>query len=180
MLLKSSSCNCAVSSFWLSYLKMKKKKPSPIAQLVALQTWEQEVADSIPGSANILSEDWWWSFRQDSFLFRRCPLFQQWLSGKAASGFERILCRALVKKTPRKHGYMHWLLWINWNTVENSIKHHTINQSVCWKKPDSYVWFNLFSSLKDFPKKEFKRIEFLWIFEYFVLQRMDLMFYFKS
>ena len=33
--------------------------PNPIAQLVALRTWEQEVARSIPGSANILSEDWW-------------------------------------------------------------------------------------------------------------------------
>ena len=31
--------------------------PSPIAQSVALQTREQEVAGSIPGSANILSED---------------------------------------------------------------------------------------------------------------------------
>ena len=29
------------------------------AQSVALRTWEQEVAGSIPGSANILSEDWW-------------------------------------------------------------------------------------------------------------------------
>ena len=42
----------------------------PIAQLVAHRTWEQEVADSIPGSANILSED--------SFFSHRCPLFQQW------------------------------------------------------------------------------------------------------
>ena len=31
---------------------------SPIAQLAALQIREQEVAGSIPGSANILSEDW--------------------------------------------------------------------------------------------------------------------------
>ena len=30
--------------------------PSPIAQYVALRTWEQEVAGSIPGSANIHSE----------------------------------------------------------------------------------------------------------------------------
>ena len=30
---------------------------SHLAQLVALQTSEQEVAGSIPGSANILSED---------------------------------------------------------------------------------------------------------------------------
>ena len=33
--------------------------PSPIAQLVGLQTWEQEVAGSFPESANILSKDWW-------------------------------------------------------------------------------------------------------------------------
>ena len=31
---------------------------SPKAQSVALRTWEQQVAGSIPGSANILSEDW--------------------------------------------------------------------------------------------------------------------------
>ena len=30
-----------------------------------------------------------------------------WLCGKAASGLEKILCRALVKKTPRKHRYVH-------------------------------------------------------------------------
>ena len=33
------------------------RQPSPIAQLATLQTWEQEVAGSIPGSTNILSED---------------------------------------------------------------------------------------------------------------------------
>ena len=32
---------------------------SPIAQSVALGTWEPEVAGLIPGSANILSEDLW-------------------------------------------------------------------------------------------------------------------------
>ena len=31
--------------------------PSPIAQSVALRTWEQEVAGSIPGSGNILSKN---------------------------------------------------------------------------------------------------------------------------
>ena len=35
----------------------QKLLPSPIAQLVALLTREQEVAGSILGSANILSED---------------------------------------------------------------------------------------------------------------------------
>ena len=34
-------------------------KPSLIAQLVVWWTWEQEVTGSIPGSADILSEDWW-------------------------------------------------------------------------------------------------------------------------
>ena len=35
------------------------EEQSPIAQLVALLAWEQEVAGSIPGSANTLSEDLW-------------------------------------------------------------------------------------------------------------------------
>ena len=34
----------------------------------------------------------------------RCPLFQQWLCGKAASGLERTLCGVLVKRTPGKEG----------------------------------------------------------------------------
>ena len=29
-----------------------------------------------------------------------CPLFRQWLCGKADSGLERILCGVLVKRTP--------------------------------------------------------------------------------
>ena len=33
--------------------------PSPIAQSVAYMTLDQEVASSIPGSVNILSEVWW-------------------------------------------------------------------------------------------------------------------------
>ena len=33
--------------------------PSPIAQSLSLRTWEQEVTGLIPGSASILSEDWW-------------------------------------------------------------------------------------------------------------------------
>ena len=40
--------------------------------------------------------------QQDSFLYHRCPLFL--LSGKAAKGLERILCRILIKRTPGKHG----------------------------------------------------------------------------
>ena len=42
-----------------------------------------------------------------SFLFHRCPLFRQWLCGKAACGLKRILCGVLVKRTPGKHGYVH-------------------------------------------------------------------------
>ena len=49
----------------------------------------------------------------------------KWLCGKAASGLERILCGVLVK---RKHGQVHWRY--NWNTVENVVKLHTINQSI--------------------------------------------------
>ena len=79
-------------------------KPSPIAQSVVHRTWEQEVAGSIPSSANILSEDWWKSLWQVSFLSHCCPLFQQWLCGKAGTGLERILCGVLVKRTPGKQG----------------------------------------------------------------------------
>ena len=102
--------------------------PSPIAQLVVItRTWEQEVAGSIPDSANILSEDWWWSLQQGSFLSHHCPLFRQSLCGKAASDLERILCGVLAKRTPGKYGQVHWLHWYNFNTVRNGIKHHTIN-----------------------------------------------------
>ena len=38
--------------------------------------------------------------RQESFLSHRCPLFQQWICGKAASGLGRILCRVLVNPFP--------------------------------------------------------------------------------
>ena len=48
-------------------------------------------------------------WKRDKVLYilkasHRCPLFQQWLCGKAASGLEGILCRVLVKRNPRKHG----------------------------------------------------------------------------
>ena len=33
---------------------------------------------------------------------KRCPLFQRWLHGKAASGLERMMCRVLVKNELRK------------------------------------------------------------------------------
>ena len=65
---------------------------SPQAQSVAYKTWEQKVAGSIQSLANILSEDWWYSLQQDSFLSHYCPLFLQWFCGKAAKGLERILC----------------------------------------------------------------------------------------
>ena len=38
------------------------------------------------------------------FLSHCCPLFRQWLCGKAGSNLERILCVELVKRTPGKHG----------------------------------------------------------------------------
>ena len=42
----------------------------------------------------------------------------------------RILYGLLVKRTPEKYGQMHWPQWYsNWNTVENGVEHHTINQS---------------------------------------------------
>ena len=52
---KKLPCNNIVDSPNWEHFYM----PSPIAQSVTLRTWEQEVDGSIPGSANILSEDWW-------------------------------------------------------------------------------------------------------------------------
>ena len=48
--------------------------------------------------------------------------------GKAASGLGRILCGVLVKRTPGKHGPVHWPPHYSWNTVENGFKHHSIDQ----------------------------------------------------
>ena len=39
----------------------------------------------------------------------------------------------LVKRTPGKHGLVHWQPWYNLNTFENGIEHHTINQSI-WSR----------------------------------------------
>ena len=43
-----------------------------------IMTSELEVAGSIPGFANILSEDWWSSLRKDSFLSHRCPFLSDY------------------------------------------------------------------------------------------------------
>ena len=49
-----------VTSEILSYVyEFTENMPSPIALSVDHRTWEQEVAGSIPGLANILSEDLW-------------------------------------------------------------------------------------------------------------------------
>ena len=45
--------------FTFSHLQTKVMGLRPIAQSVVLRTWEQEVAGLIPGSAKILSDDWW-------------------------------------------------------------------------------------------------------------------------
>ena len=113
--------------------------PSPIAQSVADRTWEKELTGSIPGSVNILTQDWWQSLPQDLFPSRCFPLFWQWWYAKVASGLERILCRVL-----------YWLmkstgLW-NWNTVVKGVKHHTINQHIilspwCFRPAYFSGWF---------------------------------------
>ena len=63
---------------------------------------------------------------QHDLLISHCrPLVQQWLCGEAASGLERILLKGLWEN-------MDWCTChrdITENTVENSEKHHTINQS---------------------------------------------------
>ena len=44
---------------------------------------------------------------------------------ESTSGLERVLCGVLIKRTPGKHGQVHWPPRYNRNTVENGIKHHT-------------------------------------------------------
>ena len=63
----------------------------------------RSVADLRTGGRRFDPQLGQYSFRQDSFLSHGCRLCGQWLSGKAASGFERILCAVLVKNTPGKH-----------------------------------------------------------------------------
>ena len=46
----------------------------------------------------------------------------QWLGKK--------LCGVLLKRTPGKHGKVHWLPRYYWNTVENGVKHHTIGKTL--------------------------------------------------
>ena len=41
---------------------------------------------------------------QDSFFSHSCPLFRQWLSRKADSDLETILCEVLIKRTLGKPG----------------------------------------------------------------------------
>ena len=42
-----------------SYTNHSQKHFAKPRSSVALQTWEQEIAGLIPGSANIIYEDWW-------------------------------------------------------------------------------------------------------------------------
>ena len=48
----------SLTNFNFGYISLFTEEPSPVAQLVVLRTSEQEVAGSIPGSANVPSEDW--------------------------------------------------------------------------------------------------------------------------
>ena len=62
---------------------------------------------------------------QDSFLSYYCPLFRQWLSGKAAIGLERILCRVLVN--PNFPNSKFWTLSNN-NLKDNNFKFDDIGR----------------------------------------------------
>ena len=101
-------------------------KTSPTIQLVVLHTWKQEVAGLIPGFCQFSVQGLMIVIAAG--FSSLSPMFRQWLCGKAASGLKKILCGVLVKRTSGKHGYVHWLPQGNWNTVENGIKHHAINQ----------------------------------------------------
>ena len=80
-----------------------------VDQWVMFRTWEQEVAGWTSGLASMLLKDWWLSLWQDSYLsVSAVHCFDGGLCGKAASGLERILCWALVKRTPGKDEYVHW------------------------------------------------------------------------
>ena len=70
--------------------------PSPIVQSIEYRTLEQ-VAGWIPSSANILSEDRWWTLQQDSLISLLSIVLtgHQW---EAASGSEKILCGVLIKR----------------------------------------------------------------------------------
>ena len=79
--------------------------PSPIAQSVALQTSEQEVAGSIPGSANIfLRTDDIHCIRIHSSL-TAVHCFDNGYVGKQPVAWKEY-CTA--KRTPGKHGQVHW------------------------------------------------------------------------
>ena len=78
-----------------------------------------------------------------------CPLFQQWLCGKAASGLERILCRLLVKKLLESmdlctgpHDITEILLKTALNTIQS------INHSNFEKKKGKYFVESIFLQLE--------------------------------
>ena len=82
---KVSLCGNGLKSFFLSVpmfeLSLNGWKPYPpnspapiLYSSVAYRTWEQ-VVGLIPGTANILSVDQWWSLQQDIFLSHTCPCF---------------------------------------------------------------------------------------------------------
>ena len=74
---------------------------SPIAQSVAYRTggcWFDPLLGHYPFQGLMIV------IAHDSFLSHNCPLFQQWLGGKAAKGLGRILCGVLVIKTQKMHG----------------------------------------------------------------------------
>ena len=64
-----------------------------------------------------------------SFLFDFWLMFRRWLCEKAASCFERILCKMLALETQGNHGYMDWLPWYNLNNVEKRRWTPCANQS---------------------------------------------------
>ena len=75
---------------------------APIALSVACRTHEQQVADPIPGSTNYFQ-------RIDDNHCNKIhpsltPDYCRWFGGRAASDFERKLCRVPIEEIPGKHG----------------------------------------------------------------------------
>ena len=54
-----------------------------------------------------------------SIPFSPLSILSTMVMWEAASGLERILCGVLVKRTPGKHGLVHWPPRYYWNNVEN-------------------------------------------------------------
>ena len=133
-----------------------------IAQLVAHRTWKQLVAGSIPGLANILSEDWWQSMLYDSF-FSRSPqsIVSTIVMRESSQWFGKNILRSTgLKNQSGTYGsiiLIHTLAWYNavigevqWPYTTQSRLMTTLRISkksllkMLWEKDAGYHHFLLF------------------------------------